>query len=188
MEEGQILISRAKMNLVFPAQFMTVCAMNPCPCGHLTSPKHPCRCTLSQIQKYHQKISGPILDRIDLHVEMPAVEFKDLEDQSRSEGSETIKNRVLAARQIQAKRFPASFGKTNALMTAKEIRKSCAVTDSGRKLLEQAMKELELSARGYHKILKISRTIADLGGCESIQEAHIAEAIQYRTLDRNWFG
>ena len=188
IEEGWILISRAKMNFVFPAQFLTVCAMNPCPCGYLTSPKRACRCTMSQIQKYHQKISGPILDRIDLHVEMPAIEYKDLVSQASQEGSEEIRKRVLEAREIQTKRFPHSAGKTNALMTVKEIRKYCVTAEGGKKLLEQAMKELVLSARGYHKILKVARTIADLGQSEIIQEEHIAEAIQYRTLDRNWFG
>ncbi len=188
IEEGWILISRAKMSFVFPAQFLTVCAMNPCPCGYLTSPKRACRCTMSQIQKYHQKVSGPILDRIDLHVEIPAIEYKDLVSQSAQENSTEIRKRVLEARAIQAKRFLSSPGKTNALMTTREIRKHCVVTDSGKKLLERAMKELQLSARGYHKILKIARTIADLGRSETIQEEHIAEAIQYRALDRNWFG
>ena len=188
IEEGWILVSRAKMNLVFPAQFLTVCAMNPCPCGYLTSPKHACRCTMSQIQKYHHKISGPILDRIDLHVEIPAIEYKDLVSQLPQESSEEIRKRVLGAREIQMKRFPGSVGKTNALMTVKEIRKHCTTTEAAKKLLEQAMKELEFSARGYHKILKIARTIADLAKIDMIQEEHIAEAIQYRTLDRNWFG
>ncbi len=188
IEEGWILISRAKMNFVFPAQFLTICAMNPCPCGYLTSSRRACCCTMSQIQKYHQKISGPILDRIDLHVEMPAIEYKDLVSQVPQENSETIRKRVLQARGIQAERFYGHPGKTNALMTVKEIKKYCVITDLGKKLLEQAMKELGLSARGYHKILKIGRTIADLASSEIIQEEHIAEAIQYRTLDRNWFG
>ena len=143
---------------------------------------------MSQIQKYHQKISGPILDRIDLHVEMPAIEYQDLVSQIPQESSNDIRKRVLRAREIQAKRFPRSVGKTNALMAVSEIRKYCTPTESGKKLLEQAMKELGLSARGYHKILKISRTISDLTESETIQEEHIAEAIQYRSLDRNWFG
>jgi len=188
IEEGWILISRAKMNFVFPAQFLTVCAMNPCPCGYLTSPKRACRCTMSQIQKYHQKISGPILDRIDLHIEMPAIEYKDLVSQAAQENSEAIRKRVLRTREIQAKRFYGHPGKTNALMSVKEIKKYCVTTEPGKKLLERAMKELELSARGYHKILKIARTIADLAESEVIQEEYIAEAIQYRVLDRNWFG
>lgn len=188
IEEGWILISRVKMNLVFPAQFLTVCAMNPCPCGYLTSAQRACRCTMSQIQKYHQKISGPILDRMDLHVEMPTIEYKDLTSQLPQESSETIRKRVLEAREIQAKRFAGYSRKTNALMTIKEIKKYCVTTESGKKLLERAMKELELSARGYHKTLKVARTIADLSKSEMIQEEHIAEAIQYRTLDRNWFG
>jgi magnesium chelatase family protein len=188
MEEGWILISRAKMSFTFPAQFLTVCAMNPCPCGFLTSPKRACRCTMAQIQKYHQKISGPILDRIDLHVEIPAIEYQELVSSKAQESSEEIRKRVLKTRVIQAGRFSNEFGKTNALMTVKEIRKHCVVTESGKKLIERAIKELEFSARGYHKILKIARTIADLAESETIQEEHIAEAIQYRTHDRNWFG
>ena len=188
MEEGWILISRAKMNFTFPAQFLTVCAMTPCPCGFLTSPKRACRCTMAQIQKYHQKISGPILDRIDLHVEMPAIEYQELVSQTAQETSAEMRTRVLKARAIQSKRFPGDSGKTNALMTVKEIRKFCQVSEAGKKLLERAIKELEFSARGYHKILKIARTIADLAEIETIQEEHTAEAIQYRALDRNWFG
>jgi len=143
---------------------------------------------MAQIQKYHQKISGPILDRIDLHVEMPAIEYQELVSQTAQETSAEMRTRVLKARAIQSKRFPGDSGKTNALMTVKEIRKFCQVSEAGKKLLERAIKELEFSARGYHKILKIGRTIADLAESESIQEEHIAEAIQYRTLDRNWFG
>ncbi len=188
IEEGWILISRAKMNFIFPAQFLTVCAMNPCPCGYLTSPKRACRCTMSQIQKYHQKISGPILDRLDLHVELPAIEYKDLTSQVPQESSSQIKKRVLKARQIQARRFQGQLEKTNALMSNKDIRKYCVVAAAGKLLLERAMKELDLSARGFHKILKIARTISDLNDSETIDEEHIAEAIQYRTLDRNWFG
>lgn len=188
MEEGSILIVRAKMSLLFPAQFLTVCAMNPCPCGYLTSKKRPCRCTMAQIQKYQQKISGPILDRIDLHVELPAVEYQDLVSPTSEESSTEVRKRVLGARAIQAKRFPGSDGKTNALMTVREVKTYCAVSDPGKKLLEGAMKELHLSARGYHKILKIARTIADLAASDALDEAHVAEAIQYRTLDRNWFG
>ena len=186
IEDGCILISRAKMNLLFPAQFLTLCAMNPCPCGFLTSPKRPCRCTMSQIQRYHQKISGPILDRIDLHVEMQAVEYSDLTGSIPQESSQEIRARVLMAREIQRKRFHGS-DKTNSLMSSREIKKHCLPTERGKVFLERAMKELELSARGYYKVLKIARTIADLSSAETIQEEHIAEAVQYRTLDRNWF-
>lgn len=186
IEDGCILISRARMNLLFPAQFLTICAMNPCPCGFLTSPKRPCRCTMSQIQKYHQKISGPILDRIDMHVEMQAVEYTDLTASIAQESSQDIRKRVLASRDIQRKRFHGSE-KTNALMSSREIKKHCAPSERGKVFLERAMKELELSARGYYKVLKIARTIADLSASEAIQEEHIAEAVQYRTLDRNWF-
>jgi magnesium chelatase family protein len=188
MEEGWILVSRAKMNLLFPSQFLTVASMNPCPCGHLGNPKRPCRCTMAQIQKYHQKISGPILDRIDLHVELAPIEYRDLTSEANEESSSEIKKRVLNARTIQSDRFRNSLGKTNALMTPRDIRKFCVLGQSSQNLLERAMKEVHLSARGYHKILKIARTIADLATTEAIQEPHIAEAIGYRVLDRNWFG
>ncbi len=187
IEDGWILISRAKMNLIFPAQFLIVCAMNPCPCGFLTSAKKACRCTMSQIQKYHQKISGPILDRIDLHVEIQATDYSALQSVTAQESSAEIYKRISAARLLQKQRFHQSE-KTNALMSSKDIKKYCSMSDSARKFLEKAMAELEFSARGYYKILKIARTIADLAGTEIIGEEHIAEAIQYRTLDRNWFG
>ena len=188
IEEGRIWISRAKANLVFPARFLMVCAMNPCPCGYLTSPKRPCRCTMGQIQKYHQKISGPILDRLDLHVELPAIEYQDLASHEPAEPSSEIRKRVLGARAIQTERFAKTPGKTNALMGPREIKTHCAIAEPAKRLLERAMKGLELSARGYHKILKIGRTIADLAGTEKIEEPHIAEAVQYRTLDRQWWG
>ena len=188
IEEGWILISRAKSHMIFPAQFLTVCAMNPCPCGHLTNPKRPCHCTMAQIQKYHQKISGPILDRIDLHVEIPAIEYEDLTSEQAEESSSEIRKRVVQARTTQTERFSRSANKTNAVMNQEDIRKHCDVAQEGKKLLERAMKELQLSARGYHKILKVSRTIADLAHSEGIGENHIAEAVQYRTLDRNWLG
>ena len=188
IEDGWVLISRAKMNFVFPAQFFMICAMNPCPCGYLTSPKRACQCSLVQIRKYHQKISGPILDRIDLHVEMAPIEYQDLVNQIPQESSEEIGKRVMESRTIQAERFSGNFAKTNATMTVREIKKFCILTEAAKKLLERAMKELELSARGYHKILKIARTIADLGLSEDIREEHVAEAIQYRTLDRQWWG
>ncbi|OGW91795.1 MAG: hypothetical protein A3E74_09800 [Omnitrophica bacterium RIFCSPHIGHO2_12_FULL_44_12] len=188
LEDGCILISRAKENLVFPAQFLLVCAMNPCPCGFLTSPQRACQCSMNQIHNYHRKISGPILDRIDLHVEIPAIQYKDLTNQNVQESSADIRKRVNHAREIQQKRFPASFNKTNALMSVKDIRKFCVTTKNGNLLLEQAMKGLQLSARGYYKILKVARTISDMAESEMIREEHIAEAIQYRTLDRNWWG
>ena len=143
---------------------------------------------MAQIQKYHQKISGPILDRIDLHVEIPAIEYEDLTSEQAEESSSEIRKRVVQARTTQTERFSRSANKTNAVMNQEDIRKHCDVAQEGKKLLERAMKELQLSARGYHKILKVSRTIADLAHSEGIGENHIAEAVQYRTLDRNWFG
>ncbi len=186
IEDGCILISRAKMNLVFPSQFLIICAMNPCPCGFLASTKRACRCSMSQIQRYHQKISGPILDRIDLHVEIQAIEYPDLMNTTTQESSFEIRKRVLQAREIQKKRFHRSE-KTNALMSSKEIKKYCVTSENAQAFLEKAMKELELSARGYYKILKIARTISDLNASEIIEEDHVAEAVQYRALDRNWF-
>ncbi len=188
LEEGVILISRAKQNLVFPARFLLVCAMNPCPCGHLTNRKQVCRCSLGQIQRYLNKISGPILDRIDLHVELPTVEYKDLADTTPSESSADIKKRVLRARAVQAKRFQGIKIATNAQMNPREIKKFCGLDSDSKQLLERAMKELSFSARGYFKMIKIARTISDLADSETIESVHIAEALQYRSLDRNYFG
>ncbi|MBI4387455.1 MAG: YifB family Mg chelatase-like AAA ATPase [Candidatus Omnitrophica bacterium] len=188
LEEGYILISRAKQNIRFPAHFLLVCAMNPCPCGYLSSRNHTCRCGLGQIQKYLNKISGPILDRIDLHVELPAVEYKDLVSAQPSESSAEIKKRVIETRQRQTERFQGTKIATNAVMNPREIKKFCALNEESKKLLEAAMKELRFSARGYFKAIKIARTIADLESSESIQTEHIAEALQYRSLDRNYFS
>nr|CAX68935.1 Mg chelatase-related protein [uncultured bacterium] len=188
LEEGCILVSRARTNIVFPSQFLLICAMNPCPCGYLTSTDKSCRCTMSQIQKYHHKISGPILDRIDLHVEIPAVQYKDIVSTGVEESSQSLKEKIIIVREVQKKRFSGSLNKTNSLMTTKDIKQYCIVSESGNKLLEQAIKSLRLSARGYYKILKISRTIADLDQSIDIAEQHLAEAIQYRTLDREWWS
>lgn len=188
LEDHQILISRAKQNLTFPANFLLVCAMNPCPCGYLMSKRQSCRCSLGQIQKYLNKISGPILDRIDLHVELPAVEYKDLASTVPAESSNEIKARIIETRKIQTERFNESAVSVNAEMRPKEIRKFCSLNQDAKKMLEQAMKELEFSARGYYKIIKIARTIADLAHSEPILPEHIAEALQYRSLDRQWLS
>ena len=173
------------MSLEFPANFMLAAAMNPCPCGFYTDPSKECTCAPPQIQRYMAKISGPLLDRIDIHIEVPAVKYKDLSMQSSSEKSENIRLRVIKARQIQQKRFQASkhiF--TNGDMGSKEVREYCRLNEAGSELLRMAMTKLGLSARAYDRILKVSRTIADLDEAEAILPQHISEAIQYRSLDR----
>ncbi len=188
LEEGEITISRAKMNLTYPARTMLVAAMNPCPCGFLSDPRKVCRCSLGQIQKYQTKISGPILDRIDLHVEVPALTYPTLANDEPTENSASIRSRILRCRTIQSERYFNRIFKVNTLMRSQEIRQFAKPDAEGRKLIEMAMKELRLSARAYYKILKIARTIADLTGEETISSEHIAEAIQYRSLDRQWWG
>lgn len=186
LEDGHITICRAKTQITFPARFMLVAAMNPCPCGFLSDPHRACRCSMGQIQKYRSRISGPLLDRIDLHIEVPAVPSQALLQNEPTEDSEAIRERVVKCRQIQTRRFRECAGKVNALMRARETKRYATPDTDGRKLLAMAMKELRLSARAYFKILKIARTIADLAGMENISSEHIAEAIQYRSLDRHW--
>lgn len=185
LEEGLITISRAKTQVTYPCRFMLVAAMNPCPCGFLSDPRKPCRCSLGQIRKYQAKISGPILDRIDLHVEVPALSYQTLVSEEKAESSASIRLRIEASRKIQAARYPNRLFQLNAYMKPKEIKHFASPDQSGKRLLEDAMKELRLSARAYYKILKIARTIADLAGSSEVKAAHIAEAIQYRSLDRD---
>lgn len=188
LEEGKIWIARAKQNLVFPARFLLAAAMNPCPCGFLGSQKKACRCSLGQIQKYVNKLSGPILDRIDIHVELPPLEYHDLTNATDAESSGEIKKRVIQARNTQTERFFGLTLRTNSEMNLREVKKFCTLKPASKHLLEHAMKELGFSARGYFKIIKIARTIADLSDSEWIEEIHIAEALQYRSLDRNYAG
>lgn len=186
LEDGRITVSRSKMTLEFPANFMLVCAMNPCPCGFYTDPNKECTCTQMQIQKYMAKISGPLLDRIDLHIEVPAVKYKDLSSKTSGESSSTIRQRVVQARRIQMERFANRKGLyANADMQSKDIKEFCKIDSNGEELLKMAITKLGLSARTYDRILKVSRTIADLTNSEEILPEHISEAIQYRTLDRN---
>ena len=164
---------------------MLAAAMNPCPCGYFTDPNKECTCTPPSIQKYMAKISGPLLDRIDIHIEVPAVKYKELATESLAEKSENIRNRVIKARDVQLRRFKESkhiFN--NADMGSKEVRKYCKLDDSGEQLLKMAMTKLGLSARAYDRILKVSRTIADIDNSENILPQHVSEAIQYRSLDR----
>ena len=180
LEESRVVISRASGTMTFPASFMLVAAMNPCPCGFYGDPKRECRCSPSMITKYRNKISGPLLDRIDIHVEVPAVKYKEMAGDSTGEPSEKIRARVEYARVVQRERF----GHCNARIAPKEIKEHCRLDDECQQLLKMAMTELNLSARAYDRILKVSRTIADLDRSELIQSQHISEAIQYRSLDR----
>lgn len=181
LESGVITISRAARQAEFPARFQLIAAMNPCPCGHLGNPRGQCRCTSEQIQRYRTRISGPLLDRIDLHIEVPALPHGALTKQVQaSENSMEVRLRVEAARQRQLKRV----GKTNSILLGKELEKSCTLTDSDRQLLDHAMQKMGLSARAYHRILRVARTIADLANSENILTAHLTEALTYRKLER----
>jgi magnesium chelatase family protein len=184
MEDGQVTISRASSSVTYPANFMLVAAMNPCPCGFLGDPKRECACTHLQIQRYRSKISGPLLDRIDIHMEVPPVQFKDLAVNNGGEASTGILNRVKAARRRQSDRFDRTKTHTNSGMTSRQIRKFCQLDSDSSAILEKAMDRFGLSARAHSRILKISRTIADLEEVPDIHVSHVAEAIQYRSLDR----
>lgn len=185
MEDFKVTISRSKMSLEFPANFMLAAAMNPCPCGYFTDPNKECTCNVGQIQKYMAKISGPLLDRIDIHIEVPAVKYKELSSEVKSENSDSIRKRVIAARETQQSRYSEiDHIYNNADIGTKEVRVFCRLDSAGAELLKMAMTKLGLSARAYDRILKVSRTIADLELSENIQSQHISEAIQYRSLDR----
>ena len=184
LEDGRVTVSRAAMSLTFPSRFMLVAAMNPCPCGYFGDPVKECSCTPPQIQRYRSHVSGPLMDRIDLHVEIPAVKYKELGTETSGESSDVIRQRVTAARKRQTERFRGSGIFTNAQMQNAHMRKFCSLDDSGRNLLETAMKKLGLSARAYTRIIKLARTIADLDESEPIAPHHLSEAIGYRSLDR----
>lgn len=189
LEDRVVTISRAKLTVEYPAGFMLVAAMNPCPCGYYNHPKVECQCGSGNVQKYINKISGPLFDRIDIHVEVIPVPFKDLSDARPSENSEAVRKRVTAARQIQEQRFEGIKGVyCNAQMSAKVLRKYCALDETGHTILKNAMEKLGLSARAFDRILKVSRTIADLEKSASIRPEHLAEAINYRSLDRDTWG
>lgn len=189
LEDSKVTISRSKMSVEYPANFMLVCAMNPCPCGNYGNPNQECNCTQMQIQKYVGKISGPLLDRIDIHVEVPAVRYSELASKRTGENSEGIRSRVIRAREVQIKRFMGRRGLfSNADMESKEIKEFCQIDDAGAELLKMAMQKLGLSARAYDRILKVARTIADLANSDSIKTEHLSEAIQYRSLDRSFYN
>jgi magnesium chelatase family protein len=190
LEDGQVTISRAAISLTYPANFMLAAAMNPCPCGYFGDRAHECNCTPAMIQKYLSRISGPLFDRIDIHIEVPTVRFKELAGKPTGEHSEVIRQRVNRARLTQLERFKGERGMfCNADMESKEIRKYCQIDSTSQDLLKVAITKLGLSARAYDRILKVSRTIADLEASPEILPQHISEAIQYRSLDRNlWLG
>lgn len=184
LEEGRVTISRASHSTTFPADFILVAAMNPCPCGFLGDAKRACKCSPIQVEKYLGRISGPLLDRIDLHVEVPSVPFEELAKLTDGTNTATMRDQVNRARTAQAERFRSKGGGLNSRMTPREIRKFCVLTPGSRSLLQQAMNDLGLSARAHDRILRMARTIADLDGAAEIKDAHVAEAIGYRTLDR----
>ncbi len=185
LEDSKVTVSRSKLTLEFPANFMLASAMNPCPCGYFTDPNKECTCAPPQIQRYMAKISGPLLDRIDIHIEVPAVKYKELSAETKSESSSVIRERVIAARKVQLERFKGlKHIYNNGDMGSKEVRTYCKLDPVGAELLKMAMTKLGLSARAYDRILKVSRTIADLDSSDNILPQHISEAIQYRSLDR----
>ena len=189
MEERKVTISRAKIALEFPASFMLIASMNPCPCGYFNHPDKPCTCPPGAVQKYLNKVSGPLLDRIDLHVEVTPVAFSELNSTQEFEKSEPIRNRVIKAREIQEARYKDNAGvHANAQMSSKQLKEICVINNACQNLLKIAMERLNLSARAYDRILKVSRTIADLAGSTDIKAEHLAEAIQYRSLDREGWG
>ncbi|MCB9174875.1 MAG: YifB family Mg chelatase-like AAA ATPase [Flavobacteriales bacterium] len=191
LEERRVSISRAKFSVDYPASFMLVASMNPCPCGFYNHPEKECVCSPGVVQKYLSKISGPLLDRIDLHVEVTPVTFNELsKNEYKGESSSQIRERVIKARQVQEKRFEGSKGiYANAQMTSKQLREICVIDEAGNTLLKTAMDRLGLSARAYDRILKVARTIADLENAPKIESSHLAEAIQFRSLDREgWAG
>jgi magnesium chelatase family protein len=186
LEDGRVTVSRAAGSVTFPSEFMLVTAMNPCPCGYFGDLKRECRCGPLQVQRYRQRISGPLLDRIDLHVEVPAVEYRDISSTRPEEASHAIRERVVRARERQQARFKR-HAKTNcnARMGTRQIKEYCSLGDESQELIRIAMQELNLSARAYDRILKVSRTIADLAPSDEITPEHVSEAIQYRTFDRS---
>src|SRR6185312_8669720 len=190
LEDRSVTIARASMSLSFPAAFMLAAAMNPCPCGYFNDKSRECHCTPPLIQRYVAKVSGPLLDRIDIHIEVPAVQYRELRGGAASESSAVIRARVLKARALQRERFSNAKEKiySNAQMGTRQIRTFCELGADAQKLLERAMQQQGLTARAHDRILKVARTIADLDGAESLTVGHIAEAIQYRTLDRSYWS
>ncbi|HPN56704.1 MAG TPA: YifB family Mg chelatase-like AAA ATPase [Candidatus Omnitrophota bacterium] len=188
LEDKHVTIARASKTMQFPANFMFVAAMNPCPCGFFTDPKRECRCSSWQIQRYISKVSGPLLDRIDIHLDVPPLPPAELLSNTRGETSAQIKERTIKAREIQKKRFAGTSITVNAQLNHRQLKEYCPLSPECRGLLKQAIEELNFSARAHDKIIKIARTVSDLAGSKRILPEHIAEAIQYRSLDRSWWG
>ena len=184
LEEGKVTIARALTSTTFPASFVLVAAMNPCPCGYLGDARHACKCNPMQIERYMSRISGPLLDRIDLHIEVPAVPFQELSAAADGTSSAAMREQVARARAAQRQRFGADSHRLNSRMTTRQLRKFCTLDAEGRQLLQTAMDELGLSARAHDRILRVARTIADLEGSADLRPAHVVEAISYRSLDR----
>lgn len=187
LEDGMVTISRAMGSLTFPANIMLVAAMNPCPCGYRGDPRRQCHCNPMQVERYTARISGPLLDRLDIHIEVPPVPFRQLSDQTVGTTSEKMKNDVLAAREMQQHRFGKSSLRLNGRMAPSQIRKYCKLESDAESLLKSAMEEMGLSARAHDKILRIGRTIADLEHSDNINAQHLSEAINYRALDRSYW-
>jgi magnesium chelatase family protein len=188
LEDGHVTISRALNSTTFPADFMLVASLNPCPCGYRNDPRRECHCTVPQIERYMAKISGPLLDRIDLHIEVPAVPFKELNASQAGTSSAAMREQVLAARSLQTARFANSRARSNAQMTTRQIREHCQLNDAGTNLLRGSIQESGLSARAHDKILRVARTIADLDGQRDILPEHVSEAVNYRLLDRQFWS
>ncbi|MGN0802997.1 MAG: ATP-binding protein, partial [Candidatus Faecivicinus sp.] len=190
LEDGFVTITRVSAQATYPARFVLICSMNPCPCGHLGSRTQQCRCTPSEIRRYLNRISGPLLDRIDMHIEVESIPADHLADAAESECSASIRARVSAARDVQLKRYESERGnvRCNAQLDARTLAKSCTMTPEARELLLLSSERLRLSNRAYTRILKVARTIADLEGADDIAAEHISEAVQYRTLDRKYWG
>lgn len=188
LEEGLVHVRRAMYSVTYPSRFMLVLAMNPCPCGCRTDPRRECRCSTAEVQRYVGRLSGPLLDRIDIHVDVPALSFEEIADSAPSGPTSTeIRAQVQAARDRQRARYDGAFN-CNAHLDAKSVREFCALSEAGKRLLEAAMSRMGFSARAYDKVLRVARTLADLEPCDAIDERHVGEAVQYRSLDRTYFG
>jgi magnesium chelatase family protein len=185
LEAGEVTISRSLSTLTYPANVMLIAAMNPCRCGYFGSDQKRCDCSLTSVKKYRDKISGPLMDRIDIHVEVPAVPYRKLKEHERGEPSQVVRRRVQQARDRQSRRFDAGPIHANSQMHPTDLREHCQVDEAGHDLLERVVDRLGMSARAYDRILKVARTIADLEGSEAIESPHLSEAVQYRTLDRD---
>jgi magnesium chelatase family protein len=183
LEDGVVTVSRAQGTLNFPARFILIAAMNPCPCGNATNPLKTCICSQGQISKYRRRISGPLMDRIDLHIEVPALKYEKLASEKVSEESSAVRKRVQSARAVQQQRFLNQNNSVNSEMNIQQIKEHCQIDSASQQILKNAVNTLHLSARGYHRVLKLARTIADLAGQPQILTSHLAEALQYRAKE-----